>query len=56
MTVLSTGVVHKKGCRPRSKTGTIICVQLENKTVLQHPFNLITKEARMAGVDMEQSI
>lgn len=34
----------------------IICVQLENKAVSQHLFYPITTKARMAGVELEQSI
>lgn len=60
MTVLSISVVQgwlpKKGCLPRSKTGKIIWVQLENKAVSQHLFNPITKKARMVGAEMEKSL
>lgn len=52
---MARGLLPKKGCLPCSKMGKIICVQLENEAVSQHLFNPITKKARMAGVETEQS-
>lgn len=53
---LAWGWLPKKGCLPCSKKGKVIYVQLENGAVLQHLFNPITKKARMAGVETEQSV